>query len=537
MLPAAAVSPSLSHISSRTTTPCLSELDGTPHCRSPSSDMAQPLLLSMMAVETECRPETDAGVIQPRPWLPKSGPEEDEVKLEEVSSSTMPKDSPSEREPLGLFEMSEPPTPSLASVGRILRLRKFHKRRHLDVEASLHCLQVSSARISRLTQTARSARRALADCIRAEDKKGFATIFNTFHEICDSFDSDSTLPRDTTSRSRTRTSGVSSSFLDVLPLDSQTDILQFLSCVRVDPGFLVDRIASLSHKELLALLPTHNVATESVFGSSSLGQRRSWTPTSMSDLAQTVANRLRGVQDPDPLSTMVHSLQTVGDHDPAWAGHHTGLWADVCARLIIEQKPGSERFIPAVLDLWSHMRDWSGKQQLELWIMRTLQEGAFVLDRPSKQSFRMRVQGRESNGDDTARMDLFYHKAVLELLDCMSGSSGACAIPEGVLEMCKAILEKLGSSDKRRRAFPYFVLHRWFSASFLTNVVTLPEVRKGSHIFVGTRSDSRQAYGSVTDNYISDMSRQRILKEVCMRAQKAIFDVTYSWLIYTVPIC
>lgn len=33
----------------------------------------------------------------------------------------------------------------------------------------------------------------------------------------------------------------------------------------------------------------------------------------------------------------------------------------------------------------------------------------------------------------------------------------------------------------------------------------------------------------LTDHYISELSRQRILREVAMRAQKAVFDVAYSW--------
>ena len=36
-------------------------------------------------------------------------------------------------------------------------------------------------------------------------------------------------------------------------------------------------------------------------------------------------------------------------------------------------------------------------------------------------------------------------------------------------------------------------------------------------------------FGLVTDCYISENARNRILREVANRAQKAVFDVAYSW--------
>lgn len=33
----------------------------------------------------------------------------------------------------------------------------------------------------------------------------------------------------------------------------------------------------------------------------------------------------------------------------------------------------------------------------------------------------------------------------------------------------------------------------------------------------------------LTDSYMSDITRQRILREVVNRAQKSVFDVAYAW--------
>lgn len=34
-----------------------------------------------------------------------------------------------------------------------------------------------------------------------------------------------------------------------------------------------------------------------------------------------------------------------------------------------------------------------------------------------------------------------------------------------------------------------------------------------------------------TDSYMSDITRQRILREVVTRAQKSVFDVAYAWYV------
>ena len=36
-------------------------------------------------------------------------------------------------------------------------------------------------------------------------------------------------------------------------------------------------------------------------------------------------------------------------------------------------------------------------------------------------------------------------------------------------------------------------------------------------------------HGLLTDHFISDNARQRLLREVASRTQKAVFDVVYSW--------
>ncbi|GAB1737087.1 hypothetical protein NU219Hw_g770t1 [Hortaea werneckii] len=189
------------------------------------------------------------------------------------------------------------------------------------------------------------------------------------------------------------------------------------------------------------------------------------------------------------------------------------LWSTVCARLIVEQKPGSEKLVPAVLDIWTNSCHWPGKTRIELWIAETLRKGAFLLEQPSKQSFRIRAHGRpDPSADDEKKSEEFYSQATDALLELLADPSNVSVIPNKALEMCRAVWTKLQTSPGHQRGFPHFILTRWLFSSFLVQVVTLPE-----------------AFDIVSELHISDNARQRILREIANRAQKVVFDVTYSW--------
>ncbi|KAI6837413.1 hypothetical protein KC332_g4902 [Hortaea werneckii] len=155
--------------------------------------------------------------------------------------------------------------------------------------------------------------------------------------------------------------------------------------------------------------------------------------------------------------------------------------------------------------------------------------GAFLVEQPSKQSFRIRVHGRpDSSADEEKKSEEFYSQATDALLELLADPSNVSVIPNKALEMCRAIWTKLQTSPGHQRAFPHFILTRWLFSSFLVQVVTLPEV--WLNYWIGKAStDDAKAFDIVSELHISDIARQRILHEVANRAQKIVFDVTYSW--------
>ncbi|TKA64964.1 hypothetical protein B0A55_09907, partial [Friedmanniomyces simplex] len=213
------------------------------------------------------------------------------------------------------------------------------------------------------------------------------------------------------------------------------------------------------------------------------------------------------------LETLVYSVSAYSGGSNVEDRRALDVWSTVCARLIAEQKPGSEKLVPAVLDLWAVSTAWPGKQRLELWLLQTLQRGAFLLEQPSKQSFRMRIQVRpEIPALEDVQAEAFYVDAVDQLLELLSDTSGVAVIPEPALRMCRAIWTKLPQDSGHQRGLSRFLLTRWLFSSFAMDAIVLPE-----------------AFGMLPDYYISDNARSRILREIANRAQKAVFDVTHAW--------
>ncbi|KAH8590958.1 hypothetical protein B0O99DRAFT_654637 [Bisporella sp. PMI_857] len=152
------------------------------------------------------------------------------------------------------------------------------------------------------------------------------------------------------------------------------------------------------------------------------------------------------------------------------------------------------------------MRDWSGRSNMEWYLMKILEEGAFLLDKPEDQAgTRIHVEPRSAK--DSIAAEDFYDAAVQGLFEIVD-DPGAGGIPEGLLELGNAILRKL--DPKLHHAVRKFFISKWLFSVFLLNAIIHPET-----------------YGMMSEYHISEYGRQKILKEVAMRAQKLV--ITKLW--------
>ncbi|KAK3684441.1 hypothetical protein LTR37_020281 [Vermiconidia calcicola] len=401
---------------------------------------------------------------------------------------------------------------SMSELSLLSSSERYQRRKCLQAQDQLYHAHLVAARTARLLHTARSVQRTLAECIKAEDKHSFVNLFNAFHDTLADCSETTKVRGETALEDVENCVSYPASFVDGLPASSRTAILDFLSNVRQDGDFVADRLAALSHKELVSLLPDKGISrsTDSVFGSSPRMSSR--MSKHLGYVADIQTDCLSSFECGSPLETLLLSVRDVSCTPLHLDSVAIDLWATVCARLISEQKPGSERFVPAVIDVFSSCCPWPGKERLGVWISSILESGYFLLEQPSKQSFRLRVQGQaEITAEDESRAEAFYESAVHSLLSLLADPAGASVIPEGVLLFCQAICQKLERSPSHRQVFPNFVLTRWLF-SFLTDAITTPEI-----------------HGLLTDQYITDNARQRLLREIASRCQKSGFEVVYAW--------
>ncbi|KAK4996420.1 hypothetical protein LTR66_003974 [Elasticomyces elasticus] len=301
-------------------------------------------------------------------------------------------------------------------------------------------------------------------------------------------------------------------FLAELPL--RDIVLEFLSDLRTKPDFLADRILALTQKELGLLTASQALtgAKSSVFERSEPVKASELYRRRLQHMSSASLDGMQTGQLRDVLSILMRGIYPThivpGSAEDC---RRTNTLATVCARLVTQQKAGSDTFILSLLDAWSGLRRWTGKQRFEMYLMETIQEGIFILEKPDKQSFRVRTQLVDVQGEnDQAAVERFYERAVRGLLALLDDQPGI--IPPGALEMGHAIARKLVESPKHLNGMPYFMTARWLFSTFLLDAMTYPEAR-----------------GMMLNFHISEVVRRRILEEIAIRAQKAMLGVIYNW--------
>ncbi|KAL9084309.1 MAG: hypothetical protein Q9165_008137 [Trypethelium subeluteriae] len=412
---------------------------------------------------------------------------------------------------------------SLAELAHLIRLQRYQEQRRCQSRVRLHRWLVCSALSARLVHCGDLAHKTLVDHFRSEDKKSFAALYNAIHDVrssCDATRRYALLEPDmdinrTKPASNERVTSFST-FMHEIPPKVRDELLHFISEIRTNPDFLADRLALLSQQEL-ASLTAFRQTKDPIESVMPLHSRARNAPgnKSVSTNVPSPVERVLSLQRHDPLSALLHTIfANSAGPDSAEDLRRTDIWSTACARLITEHKPGGEKFVMAVLDAWTAMREWPGKSHLELYLMEILQDGHFLLEKAEEQSAKLRAQAETVSTKESIAADDFYDRAVRRLFEVIDGEPGAGGLPAGALEIGTAIIRKLELSNSKspRLAAPYFIVALWFFSTFLLNAIIHPESQS---LMMGY--------------HITEHARQRILKEVALRAQKLVLDVTYRW--------
>lgn len=270
--------------------------------------------------------------------------------------------------------------------------------------------------------------------------------------------------------------------------------LDFLCKVRTNPDYLDAQICALTSAELNALLRFHKglEPVESVLPF----HGRSATRSHGADF-----ERLLSFQRHDPLSSLIYAcFANSAGPDSSEDQQRTDIWSTVLARLIQQPKSGSEHFLISVLNIWTAMRDWSGRSNIKWYLMKILEDGAFLLDRAEDQhGTRFNLSDWDQSDEMAARE--FYDKAVDDLFELVDDDD-ATGIPEGLLELGNAIIGKLDSKcvENTSRWLVW-----WCLFVFLLGVIVHPE-----------------SHGMLVEYHITPYAHEKIFKKVAMKAHEYV---------------
>ncbi len=373
---------------------------------------------------------------------------------------------------------------SLAELAHLIRLQGYQEQRKAHSRIRLHRWLVSSALSARLVHCGELAYRTLVDNFRSDDKKSFASLYNALNDVrnsCDATRQYALLEPDlefgkakSTAKSE-RAPLSSSTFLNDVPSKILDDLLDLISVLRTNPDFLATRIASLSQQELASLSSFRQALdpVESVIAIQARGKTPAASKPNQS--GPSPVERLLSFQRHDPLAALIYTIfANSSGPDSAEDLRRTDVWATTCAKMIKENKAGTDRFVKTILDVWAGMREWPGKANLELYLMQALQDGQFLLEKAEDQPVRQGQPAQRST-KDTIAADEFFDKAVKRLFEVVDDEPSAGGIPEGVLEIGNAILRKLDDERGIRRGAQSFFVSRWLFTTYLMNAIIHPE--------------------------------------------------------------
>lgn len=420
---------------------------------------------------------------------------------------------------------------TLQELAHLVRLSKYHERKRANTRIRLQRSLISTALSARLTRCGETTQRNLADLFRSGDTHMFAKVFDAIQDVRNSCDATRRFALLEPDMEPLQSLGMASSetldnppsvagsisgspvtpFLADLDSTSRETILHFLAQLRTNPDYLASRLCALSSSELQALTVFHvgldPIESVLPFGNGQ-GSVRGSTSVANKSSASAV-ERLLSFQRHDPLSALIYTcFANSAGPDSAEDRRRTQVWSTACARLIQAAPVEYENVLVAIVNVWSAMRDWSGRSSMEWFIMKVLKDGAFLLDRADDpQGNRFHDIG-DWTTKDTIRLEEFYDQVLDDLFDLLDDEDGT-GIPEGVLELGNEILRHLQNiAPSKVDSTRHWFVYKWIFSNWLTAVLIHPE-----------------NFGMMAEYNITEYGCQKILKNVALKARDLVNDM------------
>ena len=372
---------------------------------------------------------------------------------------------------------------SLDELTWLVKLEQYANRSARSACARLNELWLSSALARRLIHSSSLAFRDMVDQFRNNDHSGFTASYQACEELVDACvqDENSRSSHDLYGGEMEPNLEISEDYsipwIRKLPLAHQQDILEFLSRIRTDKSFLSSCISRLSSSELQTLASSHQPSrsSDSVFQHHFQNQTRSIGKERRTGMVAPRVGALRELHKNDPFFSLVYGVfDDTSDYGSQEHRLRVDVWSTACARILMENKHGSEDFVITMLDAFSSFQNWKLKPNMEMYLMKLLNRGAFLLDPPQPTNFKQPVE--ISNAQAAVAVSKFFDDALKDLFVLLVDDQSQLSVPAVALDFAHAVLSKIQDPGIRLRT-KTFITSGWFFSSFISNVIVYPEVK------------------------------------------------------------
>ena len=378
--------------------------------------------------------------------------------------------------------VTETPSVSLGKLAKLCELEQHTTRHALSMKDGLDKLSLSSALARRLIRSSSLAYREMVDQLMNNDHGDFAASYQACEDLVDQcMRGEGSQPfRDSQSGGVVLNPNTledsTQSWIHMLPADYQEDILELILKIRTDPNFLYGCISRLSSSELIALTSSHQFSgtVESIFQGYFRDQTRTNGKNGRGGSPTTRVEALRKFYQDDPFFSLLYGVFDDSCKQGSSEYHlRADMWSTACARILTEGKQGSEEFVITILDTFSSFQDWKLKPKMELFLMKLLNIGSFLLDPPQPTDFKKPVELR--NAQAVIAVSNFFDDSLKELFQLLADEQPFAGVPSSALDFARAILTKIQDPRVQLRS-KTFITTRWYFSSYISNFILYPEV-------------------------------------------------------------
>ena len=373
-----------------------------------------------------------------------------------------------------------------------LRLHRHHEHRKRMLRHQRDRLGNAVALSSRLLRVGSWVHDGLVQISQQSDPTGFTRVHHHMQDlvnICQSQWHHEIHALDTTPAPKSPTKH---SFFAKLSPASREDCLELLNTLRSTPRYLVDRFMAMNPDQMkgLSTSPKFRNLSESVLVSLSANRGREPSrrrPRSLFKDSEEDQQLIRSkayskeledyassFERSNPLSFLIHNVfapsKDIGSDESQL---RLSTWSTICATLFRESGPTFDAVIGDVFSAFAHLYGWQIKERLEMFLMGSLQRGAFLYNSVDPSGATGSTELGVFEALNTPQAKCFFDTEVRELFQILG--SGDQGLPVGALHLGRAIVGKLPTPESQA-VFRGHLL-KWFLEDYLRIAMSFPEVR------------------------------------------------------------